>query len=138
MSKCMCGQLFASCSWWWLCYLFINLFNFIQLIKYFIFINFIFHICNKCFFPFMFIIVSQVSAEALENSLHSLSLVREESGLAKRIGLLWSAIYWVSPRLEGTESVCWVYSSKRVCFGYQNKDQLIRQILFVGIIGWLS
>ena len=36
-----------------------------------------------------------------------LSLVREESGLAKRIRLLWSAIYWVSPRLEVTESVCW-------------------------------
>ena len=35
-----------------------------------------------------------------------LSLVREESGLAKRIRLLWSAIYRVSLRLEGTESVC--------------------------------
>ena len=35
-----------------------------------------------------------------------LSLVREESGLAKRIRLLWSAIYLVSPRLEGIESVC--------------------------------
>ena len=51
-----------------------------------------------------------------------LSLVREESGLAKRIRLLWSAIYWVSPRLEGIESVCWVCGCKRVCFGYQNKD----------------
>ena len=29
-----------------------------------------------------------------------LSLVREESGLAKRIRSLWSAIYQVSPRLE--------------------------------------
>ena len=25
-------------------------------------------------------------------------------------------------RLEGTESVSWVYGCKRVCFGYQNKD----------------
>ena len=35
-----------------------------------------------------------------------LPLVREESGLTKRIKLLWSAIYCVSPRLEGIESVC--------------------------------
>ena len=35
-----------------------------------------------------------------------LSLVREESGLAKRTRSLWSAIYSVSPRLEGIESVC--------------------------------
>ena len=35
-----------------------------------------------------------------------LSLVRDESGLAKRIRSLWSAIYSVSPRLEGIESVC--------------------------------
>ena len=35
-----------------------------------------------------------------------LSLVREESGLAKKIRLLWSAIYCVSPRLEGIESIC--------------------------------
>ena len=35
-----------------------------------------------------------------------LSLVREESGLARRIRLLWSAIYCVSPRLEDIESVC--------------------------------
>ena len=33
------------------------------------------------------------------------SLVREESGLAKRIRSLWSAIYWVSPRLEGMLSL---------------------------------
>ena len=26
------------------------------------------------------------------------------------------------PRLEGIESVCWVYGCRRVCFGYQNKD----------------
>ena len=50
-----------------------------------------------------------------------LSLVREESGLAKRIRLLWSAIYWVSPRLEGIESVCWVCSWKRLCFGMRTK-----------------
>ena len=31
-------------------------------------------------------------------------LVREESGLAERS--LWSAIYWVSPILEGLENVC--------------------------------
>ena len=43
-----------------------------------------------------------------------LSLVREESGLAKRIRSLWSAIYWVSQRLEGIESVCWLYGCKRV------------------------
>ena len=35
-----------------------------------------------------------------------LSLVRDESGLTKRIRSLWSAIYSVSPRLEGIESVC--------------------------------
>ena len=35
-----------------------------------------------------------------------LSLVTEESGLAKRIKLLWSAIYSVSPKLEGIQSVC--------------------------------
>ena len=35
-----------------------------------------------------------------------LPLVREESGLTKGIKLLWSAIYCVSPRLEGIESVC--------------------------------
>ena len=51
-----------------------------------------------------------------------LSLVREESGLAKRIRSLWSVIYWVGPRLVGIESVCWVYESKRVCFEYHNKD----------------
>ena len=34
-----------------------------------------------------------------------LSLVTEESRLGKRIRLLWSAIYLVSPRLEGIESV---------------------------------
>ena len=51
-----------------------------------------------------------------------LLLVREESGLAKRIRLLWSAIYRVSPRLEGIESICRVYGCERICFGYQNKD----------------
>ena len=51
-----------------------------------------------------------------------LSLVREESGLAKRIRSLGGAIYWVSPRLEGIESAFWVYDCKRVCLGYQNKD----------------
>ena len=59
---------------------------------------------------------------ALAVIMSILSLVREESGLPKRIRSLWSAIYWVSPRLEGIESVCWVYDCKRVCFGYQNKD----------------
>ena len=34
-----------------------------------------------------------------------LSLVREETGLAKRIRSLWSAVYCVSPRLDGIESV---------------------------------
>ena len=51
-----------------------------------------------------------------------LSLVREEGGLAKRIRPSESAIYWVSPRLEGIESAFWVYDCKRVCFGYQKKD----------------
>ena len=51
-----------------------------------------------------------------------LSLVREDSGLDKRIRSLWSAIYWASPRLEGIESVCWAYECKSVCFEYQNKD----------------
>ena len=55
-----------------------------------------------------------------------LSSVREESGIAKRIRSLWSANYWVNPRLEGIESVCWVYRCKRVCFGYQNKGLLMR------------
>ena len=44
----------------------------------------------------------------------TLSLVREESGQAKRIRSLWSAMYWVSPRLEGIESACWVYGCKSV------------------------
>ena len=35
-----------------------------------------------------------------------LSLVREESALAKKIRSLWSAIYGVNPRFEGIESVC--------------------------------
>ena len=35
-----------------------------------------------------------------------LSLVREENGLAKRLRSLWSAIYRVTPRLEGIESIC--------------------------------
>ena len=35
-----------------------------------------------------------------------LSLIREESGLAKRIRSLWSAIYLASTRLVGIESVC--------------------------------
>ena len=39
-------------------------------------------------------------------TMQILSLVREESGLAKRIRLLWRAIYSVSPRLEVIESVC--------------------------------
>ena len=51
-----------------------------------------------------------------------LSLVREESGPANRIRSLWSVIYWVSQRLKGIESVCWVYGHKRVCFGYRDKD----------------
>ena len=55
--------------------------------------------------------------ETLVFIMRILSLVREESGLAKKIRSLWSAIYWVSPRLEGKESVCWVYGFKRVCFG---------------------
>ena len=43
-----------------------------------------------------------------------LQLVTEDSGQAKRIRLLWSAIYWVSPRLESIESVSWVCGCKRV------------------------
>ena len=34
-----------------------------------------------------------------------LLLVKEESGLPKRIRSFWSAIYQVNPRLEGIESV---------------------------------
>ena len=34
------------------------------------------------------------------------SLVTGESGLAKRIRSLWSAMYTVSPRLEVIESIC--------------------------------
>ena len=34
------------------------------------------------------------------------SLVREESGLAKRMRSLWIAVYCVSPRLESIESAC--------------------------------
>ena len=37
-----------------------------------------------------------------------LSLVRDESGLAKRIRSLWSAIYSVSPRLEGIWLSIWL------------------------------
>ena len=35
-----------------------------------------------------------------------LSLVREKSGLAKRLRSLWSTTNLVTPRLEGIESVC--------------------------------
>ena len=65
---------------------------------------------------------SVLNREALVVIMRILSVVREESGQAKGIRLLWSAIYWVSPRLEGIESVWWGYDCKRVCFGYQNKD----------------
>ena len=44
--------------------------------------------------------------ETLVTIMQILSLIREESELAKRIRLLWSAIYCVSPRLEGIENVC--------------------------------
>ena len=44
--------------------------------------------------------------ETLVTIMQILSLIREESELAKRIRLLWSAIYYVSPRLEGIENVC--------------------------------
>ena len=50
-----------------------------------------------------------------------LLLVRKESGLAKIIRSLWSAIYWVSPTLEGIESVCWVYGSKGHVLGIRTK-----------------
>ena len=43
---------------------------------------------------------------ALVVIMRILSLVTEESGLAKIIRLLWSAIYCVNPILEGIESVC--------------------------------
>ena len=49
-----------------------------------------------------------------------LTLVRDKSGLAKRIRSLWSAIYSVSPRLEGIENVFSVYGWQKVCFGNQN------------------
>ena len=52
--------------------------------------------------------------ETLVVIMQILSLVREECGLAKIIRSLWSAIYWVSQRLEGIESVCWLYGCKRV------------------------
>ena len=42
----------------------------------------------------------------LVDIMQILSLVREESGLTNRIRSLWSAIYCVSPRLEGIETVC--------------------------------
>ena len=58
---------------------------------------------------------------ALAVIMQILSLVREESGLAKTVRSL-CVIYWVGPRLVGIESVCWVYGCKRVCFEYQNKD----------------
>ena len=44
--------------------------------------------------------------ETLVVIMQILSLVREGSGLAKRRRSLWSAIYGVSSRLEGIESVC--------------------------------
>ena len=49
-----------------------------------------------------------------------LSLVREESGLAKRIRLLWSVIYLVNPRGYRKRMVSsWL---QKGIFGYQNKD----------------
>ena len=49
-----------------------------------------------------------------------LSLVRDESGLAKRIRLLWSVIYLVNPRGYRKRMVSsWL---QKGIFGYQNKD----------------
>ena len=46
-----------------------------------------------------------------------LSLLRKESGLAKRTRSLWKAIYWVSPRLEGVESIAELMASKGYVLG---------------------
>ena len=49
-----------------------------------------------------------------------LSLVREESELAKRIRFLWSVIYLVNPRGYRKRMVSsWL---QKGIFGYQNKD----------------
>ena len=49
--------------------------------------------------------VGVLDRETLVVIMQNLSLVREETGLAKRIRSLWSAVYCVSPRLDGIESV---------------------------------
>ena len=63
-----------------------------------------------------------------------LSLVREKSGLAERIRSLWCAIYWVSPRLEVIESICWVYSCKRV----YNQQRLVDQANTIYRNSWMN
>ena len=50
-----------------------------------------------------------------------LTLVRKESGLAKRIRLLWSGIYWVSPRLEGMEVYAELMAAKGYVLGIKTK-----------------
>ena len=57
-----------------------------------------------------------LNRETLVVIMPILSLIREESGLAKKIRLLWSTIDWVSPRLVSIERVCSVYEWKRVCY----------------------
>ena len=59
--------------------------------------------------------------ETLVVIMQILSLVREESGLAKRIRLLWSAIYWVSLRLEGIESVSDIMAAKEYVLSISTK-----------------
>ena len=65
-----------------------------------------------------------------------LSLVREESGLTKRIRSLWSAIYWESTRLEGVESVCWSYGCRRVF--WVSEQRLVDQANAICRNSWMT
>ena len=65
-----------------------------------------------------------------------LPLVREESRLAKRIISLWSDIYWVSPRLEGIESQCWVYGCKRLF--WVSEERLVDQANTIHRNSWIT
>ena len=51
--------------------------------------------------------------------------------------IVWSAIYWVSPRLEGIESACWVYGHKNVCF-WVSEQRLVDQANTICRNSWMT
>ena len=62
-----------------------------------------------------------LNREILVVNMRILSLVREESGPAKRIRSLWRAIYWVRPRLEGIERYAEFLASKEYVLDIRTK-----------------